>query len=207
MKPLRPEMKEERKRNHTIARKTFFFPQQTSQVLFKVTLKPKKCDLMFFIYLLWSLHVFSSARALDPRSPPSSIFLLVLWRQKCQLQIKTENDLLSCGSIDSNSTFCKEGNTKCISSTLTKLPNPITPVSILWFSCTDYFLFSIINITINIKGCSCLSKPQASALHLQLSPLPVLVKPTDNNPSAILFLTGPVVCLHLLWQRFLQKAL
>lgn len=29
-----------------------FFPQQTSQVLFKVTLKPKKCDLMFFIYLL-----------------------------------------------------------------------------------------------------------------------------------------------------------
>lgn len=162
---------------------------------------------MFFIYLLWSFHVFSSARALDPRSPPSSIFLLVLWRQKCQLQIKTENDLLSCGSIDSNSTFCKEGNTKCISSTLIKLPNPITPVCILWFSCTDYFLFSITNITINIKGCSCLSKPQASALHLQLSPLPVFVKPTDNNPSAILFLTDPVVCLHLLWQRFLQKAL
>lgn len=74
------------------------------------------------------------------------------------------------------------------------------------FSCTDCFLFSIINININIKGCGCLSKPQTSALHLQLSPLPVLVKTTENNPSAILFLTDPVFCLHLLWQYFLQKA-
>ena len=169
----------------------FSFPQQTSQVLFKVALKPKKWDLKFSIDLLWNLHVFSSERTrqVHPRASSCSYFEGKLGNFSWKLK-------RTCGCLHINYYYILQRGKY--------YTNPITPESMGCFSCTHRFLFLIINITHNIKGCSWLSKPQTSASHIQLCPHPVWVKPADSNPSAIPFLTDPLVCLHLLWQRLLH---
>lgn len=103
-----------------------------SQVLFKVTLQPEKWDLMFFIYLLWNLAVFSPLRGPGPKK--SALERLPARTLKAKVSIPPEKlEALDAGALTLHQLcLLDEGwNTKCISGELIKPTNLIAPACML----------------------------------------------------------------------------
>lgn len=149
MKPSRPEMKEERKRSHPLRGKHFFPPAKHLRSCSKLRLNQRSV-IWCYSFICFEISICFPppgpwTRGVCPRASSCSCF-----EGSVNLSEKSENNLFSRGSINSTSR-------KYISRTLTKPPHPSLPVSLLWFSCTGCFLFSIVNITISIKRCSCLT--------------------------------------------------